>query len=158
MAFDVKFLREQHVRCQADIHRATLRAAEAIGQRAEMTAKAASPGKTYQMRGGWKHRCWQTIGAVHGELTNDVKHALFVERGTGLYGPKHAKYPIVPRRKNWLSWAKGGARYFAKRVMHPGIKPRFIGRAAMTGGTSIFIAEGHDRNVATIERELSRVA
>lgn len=49
-------------------------------------------------------------------------HAVFVHWGTGLWGPKRAKYPIKPKRKRALRWAAGGAFVFAKGVMHPGIK------------------------------------
>lgn len=49
-------------------------------------------------------------------------HAVFVHWGTGLWGPKRAKYPIKPKRKRALRWAVGGAFVFAKGVMHPGIK------------------------------------
>ncbi len=66
---------------------------------------------------------------------NGVGYAQVVESGSGLYGPKHAKYEIVPKYKKALAW--GGARrlsgslksgskatMFAKKVMHPGVKPR----------------------------------
>jgi hypothetical protein len=156
--FDVTDLRHQHHELFTRIQRAEFAAAEAIGARAEMVAKVNSPGKTYEMRGGWKHRCWRNGESVQGELTNSVKHALFVEEGTGLWGPKRAKYLIVPRRKKWLSWVSGGTRYFAKRVIHPGIKPKFIGHAAIYGRAAPFVGEDHSKNIATIERELQRVA
>jgi len=70
----------------------------------------------------------------------------YVTGGTGLYGPKHAKYPIVPRKKKALAFRAGyaprtqpgppatwggpgrasGAMVVRKKVMHPGIKPRRI--------------------------------
>jgi hypothetical protein len=162
--FDVASLQRQQHELFVRLQHAEWKAAQAVGQRAETTAKINSPGKTYRLRGGWKYRCWRTGGAVMGELTNDVKHSLFIERGTGLYGPKRAKYPIVPRRKKYLSWTVGGSfgvsgtRFFAKKVMHPGVKPRFIGRAAMFGSTSPFVGEGHDKNITTIERELQKAA
>lgn len=52
-----------------------------------------------------------------------VEYAPYVEWGTGLFGPKHAKYPIVPKNPDgWLKWTdpKTGLPVFAKKVMHPG--------------------------------------
>lgn len=53
----------------------------------------------------------------------NLDYAPHVEWGTGLWGPKRAKYLIVPRDPNgWLTWInpRTGKRVFAKRVMHPG--------------------------------------
>lgn len=164
MGFDVTELRRQHHELFSKIQRAEWQAAQAIGARAEMVAKINTPGKTYQMRAGWFHRCWRTGGAIRGELGNKTKHSLLVEEGTGLWGPKRAKYPIVPRRKKALSWTTGGSfgvsgtRFFSKGVMHPGIKPKFIGHAAIYGRSAPFVGEDHSKNIATIERELQRVA
>lgn len=168
MGFDVTYLRQQHHELFSKIQSAEWKAAQAIGARAEMVAKINTPGKTYQMRAGWFHRCWITGGKIRGELGNKTKHSLFVEEGTGLWGPKRAKYPIpksgrMPKGK-WLSWTTGGSfgvsgtRFFSKGVMHPGIKPRFIGHAAIYGRSAPFVGEDHSKNIATIERELQRVA
>jgi hypothetical protein len=52
----------------------------------------------------------------------DVEYAPFVEHGTGLWGPRRAKYEIRPKNPNgWLRWiGPDGKPIFAKRVMHPG--------------------------------------
>lgn len=53
----------------------------------------------------------------------DVEYAPYVEHGTGLWGPRHAKYEIKPKRPDgWLRWLDPvtGDPIFAKRVMHPG--------------------------------------
>jgi hypothetical protein len=153
--FDVVYLRQQQDAVLRQIQKATDKAVEAIGHRAEYAAKISTPSKTYQMRGGWKHRSWRTGGIANGELYNMVPHAIYQEEGTGIWGPRRAKYPIVPRRKRCLSWTSGGQRFFARRVMHPGVKPRFIGYAAIYGRAAPFVGEDHSRNIATIERELS---
>jgi hypothetical protein len=155
MSFDVVSLRRQQDALFRDIMRGSMNAVEAIGRRSEAQAKASTPSKTYQMRGGWKHRSWRNGGAVNGELYNQVKHALFQEEGTGLWGPKRSRYPIVPRRKKCLSWVSNGQRFFARRVMHPGVKPRFIGYAAIYGRAAPFVGEDHSRNISIIERELT---
>lgn len=56
-------------------------------------------------------------------------YAVYLHGGTGLYGPRHAKYLIVPRdrgdgRQHFLRWATPDGRFvFARKVMHPGIRP-----------------------------------
>jgi hypothetical protein len=155
MSFDVVGLRRQQDAMFRQLMRGTDDAVEALGRRSEAQAKASTPSKTYQMRGGWKHRSWRNGGVVNGELYNMVPHALYQEEGTGLWGPKRAKYPIVPRRKKCLSWSAGGTRFFARKVMHPGVKPRFIGYAAIFGRAAPFVGEDHSRNISIIERELN---
>jgi hypothetical protein len=64
--------------------------------------------------------------------------AVFLEGGTGLYGPRGRKYPITPKNGGMLAWpASGSGRrlsgrartqsgrlIFARAVMHPGIRPQ----------------------------------
>ena len=55
----------------------------------------------------------------------------FVHEPTGLFGPKHAKYPITPKHKKALRWAENGEFVYFKRVMHPGSpEDRFLYKAA----------------------------
>lgn len=51
-----------------------------------------------------------------------VSYAPYVEHGTGLWGPRRAKYEIRPKDPNgWLRFiGRDGQPVFAKRVMHPG--------------------------------------
>lgn len=65
-------------------------------------------------------------------------YAKAVEFGSGLYGPRRRKYEIKPKRGGFLAWpANAGGRrlsgrartnagpmVYARRVMHPGVKPR----------------------------------
>lgn len=54
---------------------------------------------------------------------SDVDYAPHVEYGTGLWGPKGAKYPIEPKKPGgFLKFMVNGQEVFAKRVMHPGIR------------------------------------
>lgn len=56
-------------------------------------------------------------------IGNNVDYAAHVEYGTGLYGPKAARYPITPKRPGGvLRWydPKTGKPMFARKVMHPG--------------------------------------
>ena len=82
----------------------------------------------------------RTTGSQHGR-----DKWRWLTEGTGLYGPKHKKYPIHPRKpggvlvfpSNYVPRTRPGAggqykgpgkssgpTVFAKKVMHPGIKPR----------------------------------
>lgn len=59
------------------------------------------------------------------ETEDDV--AVYLEYGTGLWGPKHAKYPILPKTPGgMLSFysRKTGEWVLAHAVMHPGIHPQ----------------------------------
>lgn len=52
-----------------------------------------------------------------------IEYAPYVEEGTGLWGPRAAKYEIRPKRPDgWLRWIDPttGRPVFARRVMHPG--------------------------------------
>lgn len=53
-------------------------------------------------------------------------YAVYIEEGTGLYGLKKAKYPIVPKNRKALAWPSGNKSgfTFSKKVMHPGIKAK----------------------------------
>lgn len=51
----------------------------------------------------------------------EVDYAPYVENGTGLWGPLHAKYVIVPKNPDgWLRFVDNGRVVFAKKVLHPG--------------------------------------
>jgi hypothetical protein len=58
-----------------------------------------------------------------GSWYNDVEYALYVDEGTGLYGPEHRKYLILPKTPGGtLHWVDKltGKDVYAKRVLHPG--------------------------------------
>ncbi len=62
-----------------------------------------------------------------------LDYAPSVEHGSGLWGPRHAKYLIKPRDPNgvlsWLDKATGERR-FAKYIWHPGQPPqKYVARA-----------------------------
>jgi hypothetical protein len=70
-------------------------------------------GKTVSFLGiGWE-----------GSWENDLDYAPYVNYGTGLYGPEHRKYLIVPKTPggtlHWVDRLTGEDRY-AKAVLHPG--------------------------------------
>lgn len=55
-------------------------------------------------------------------ISTDKDYGPAREHGSGLWGPKQAKYPIVPKNPDgWLHWVnKAGEDVFSKGVMHPG--------------------------------------
>lgn len=95
---------------------------------AKGVAEKNTPVETGDLRKGW-----QTTNPVpvidflgygwEGEWKNEVSYAPFVNYGTGLWGPEHRKYLILPKRPggslHWVDKLTGEDR-FAKWVMHPG--------------------------------------
>ena len=70
-------------------------------------------------RSGW----WkQSLGDDGVQVYNNENYIIFLDQGTGLYGPY--KTPITPKKKKVLHWSKGGKDFFAKSVK--GIQPRKI--------------------------------
>lgn len=59
---------------------------------------------------------------VSAKVGSNKSYANHVEEGTGLWGPKHAKYLIEPHVPwGWLAFpGKDGKMHFAKHVWHPG--------------------------------------
>lgn len=57
-------------------------------------------------------------------ISNDAKYAWAQDKGSGLHGPKGAKYPIYPKNPKGLLkffWRKKGRWVALKFVMHPGV-------------------------------------
>ena len=111
----------------------------------EMTSEIQekAPSKT----GGYRRTIqWSKLkDALTWMIGSPLPLAEWLERGTGLYGPKGESYEIVPVRKKFLKWRAEGGGYvsgqhradgswfskkskdfhdvFRKKVIHPGIKP-----------------------------------
>jgi hypothetical protein len=86
-----------------------------------------TPVRTGNLRTAWFHTEPVKVGYVIGDgyqayLKNEVEYAPYVEYGTGIYGPEHRPYVIVPKDPNgFLAWrGKDGHWVFAKKVLHPG--------------------------------------
>lgn len=96
--------------------------------------------RTGKLRAGWMWKLSATRDGTKGTLFNRVPYALYQEKGTGLYGPKASKYKIVPRNGKCLRFRnRDGHIVFRRSVMHPGVKPRWIGRASMFGHAAPFL-------------------
>lgn len=69
----------------------------------------------------------QRSGEVtEGKVGTFLKLLLYLERGTGLHGPKRQAFTIEARRKQALFWGAfdGDNPIIRRRVIHPGMKPR----------------------------------
>lgn len=101
---------------------ATRRLTDRTGGKLKDMVTEHTPVKTGKLAKSWK----QTPAVEQGdgymtEVGTDVDYAPYVENGTGLYGPKHAKYLIKPRAPGGtLRFVVDGKVVFAKYVWHPG--------------------------------------
>ena len=89
--------------------------------------RSTAKGATGLTQGGWNSA---RVGVARWEIWNRFKHALYLETGTGLYGPKH--HLIYPKVAKFLRWAsyKGNtvtgymyARFIKGMHPQPAIKP-----------------------------------
>lgn len=89
---------------------------------------ARTPKDTGNLAASWRRKPVVVGVTVTGEQALEtgvetfVDYAPYVEHGTGLWGPKHAKYPIRPKVPGGTLhfFTKEGAEVFSKLVMHPG--------------------------------------
>lgn len=105
-----------------------VRMADRGGERmVELTAEN-TPIDTGKLRASWYQRRLRRVrrGPLSGwesGVATDEDYGPDIEFGTGLYGPEHRRYLIVPKRPGGvLRWRdpKTGRIIFARRVMHPG--------------------------------------
>jgi hypothetical protein len=101
--------------------------ADDAGEFMAVAAAELTPVDTGHLKSSWKKSPTARFTSPTGRgwesgAETDVSYAPFVEWGTGLWGPKHAKYPIRPKKPDgWLHWVdEAGQDVFAKLVMHPG--------------------------------------
>lgn len=123
----------------------------------ETTVKT-TPVDTGELKASWYTIKGQYTGSgAESKIASNVEYAPHVEYGTGLWGPKKSKYPIVPKKPGgWLRWIdpKTGKEVFARKVMHPGSPGRYMvskgGDAALVaikGGLFEPILSGWERTI-----------
>lgn len=108
--------------------RAAHRIAAKGGEKMTAYAEFETPVDTGKLRRAWRTKAVVKHSTPEGEVyesgtENHTDYALFVEVGTGLWGPRGAKYEIKPKVGNqFLSWIdpRSGRRVYRRRVMHPG--------------------------------------
>lgn len=88
-----------------------------------------TPIDTGDLKASWKEsRAHRVVGTHYPGMGygaswySEVDYAPYVEHGTGLWGPEHRKYLILPKTPGGtLHWVDGsGIDVFAKGVLHPG--------------------------------------
>jgi hypothetical protein len=87
-----------------------------------------TPKDTGHLAESWKTKPVTKESVVQGYkayvtgVETDVDYAPYVEHGTGLWGPKHAPYPIRPKTPGGVLhfFTREGREVFTKLVMHPG--------------------------------------
>lgn len=89
--------------------------------------RSTAKGPTGLTQGGWNS---DRVGIARWKIWNRFKHALFLETGTGLYGPlHHLIYPKVAKFLAWQGWVKNTtsgwifARFTRGMPAQPAIKP-----------------------------------
>jgi hypothetical protein len=77
-------------------------------------------------------KAWKISGPESSAITisNDTSYLPYIERGTGLFGPRHAW--IVPKTAKVLSWMQNGRQIFATRTRGMESQP-FIKEAIRAG-------------------------
>lgn len=92
-------------------------------------AEEYSPVDTGDLKKSWKtSHAHKVIGTSYpgtgygAEWYTEVEYAPYVEHGTGLWGPEHRKYLILPKEPGGsLHWVgPGGEDIYASHVWHPG--------------------------------------
>lgn len=88
-----------------------------------------TPVETGDLKRSWKEsRAHKVVGSTYpgsgygAEWYTEISYAPYVEHGTGLWGPEHRKYMILPKTPGGtLHWVGAdGQDVYAKSVMHPG--------------------------------------
>jgi hypothetical protein len=92
-------------------------------------AERFTPVDTGDLKRSWKEsRAHKVVGSTYpgsgygASWYTEVDYAPYVEHGTGLWGPEHRKYLILPKKPGGvLHWVDaGGHDVFAAKVLHPG--------------------------------------
>lgn len=103
------------------------------GEAKEFAAKK-TPEQTGDLARAWEsdekaHKAVTFVGtAMSAKWFNEKEYAQYVNYGTGLWGPEHKKYLILPKDPDgMLHWVdKAGVDRFAKSVLHPGSPGHFM--------------------------------
>ena len=124
---DILGMRKHHNKWLAEFSRSNEETLEQVGKSAvhfAATTKAVKR-RTGELARGWKLTRKRSTRMLSISLVSSVKHALFQERGTGIFGPT-GRY-IVPKRAALLRWKSPTGKWCsAKRVK--GVPAKFIGK------------------------------
>lgn len=124
---DILGMRKHHNKWLAEFSLELESTLEKVGQGAIILAAAttAVQRRTGALSRGWKLTRKKSPNRMIVGLVTNVKHALFQERGTGIFGPTR-RY-ITPKRSPLLKWKSPEGKWCsAKRVK--GVTAKFIGK------------------------------
>lgn len=127
---DVLALRKGHNKWLTAHDRMLKSQLDEVGDEAIAQARAQKKVKnrTGQLSKGWRKAFQFRPNRYTVRLFSNVKHALFQEKGTGLWGPRQDF--IRPKHARFLRWvAPSGKVVFARKVK--GVSPKWIGKHAM---------------------------
>lgn len=100
-----------------------------------------TPIDTGELQMSWQQGNTRKVAlGYESSIYTHIDYAPHVEYGTGLWGPKHAKYPITAKRPGgMLRWydPKSGQPVFRRSVMHPGSPGAHM---VSKGGTDTLVA------------------
>lgn len=105
------------------------RMADEAGRIMVERTSANTPVDTGALKDSWhQHRVTMRLNELGQRVFSsgaytELEYAPYVEYGTGLWGPKHAKYPIRPKSPDGFLhffWKKANREVWFKMVMHPG--------------------------------------
>lgn len=140
--FDLNQLRQIHVRGIQEQAHTIDGAVTQIMREAQRLAQGqnAVRDRTGRLRSGWLWKVTKTRDGAKGTLYNAAPYASAQELGSGLHGPRGAKYRIAARRTKMLRFRNAnGDLVFRRSVMHPGVKAHWIGRASMFGHAAPYV-------------------
>lgn len=159
--FNLEKLRAEHARLIQKKNDAVAGALAAIGSSAVQIARDTKIVKKRSgaMSSGWAFRIIRRSNSCVVKFFNNVQHALHQEIGTGVFGPNRAPYEIKAVRAKALRFQTAdGSIVFRRRVIHYGVHPRYIGRAAMYGHEAMFFGSDHERDTRLINRWLTNAS
>jgi len=85
------------------------------GNRVLAAARRNAPVDTGSLRGSINLRMTTEDGSPAAVIGTNIRHAMWVHEGTGIYGPRGTPIrPHPPRR--FLAWQRGGTWHFAREV------------------------------------------
>lgn len=111
------------------VRTACRRMAREGGSRLVGETKKRTPVHLGVLRDSWEQKTLVETETLDGRayesgVETSVDYAPAQEHGSGLEGPHHAKYPIVPKTPGGTLAFRGrdGRMVYTKRVMHPGVR------------------------------------
>lgn len=145
-------LQKAFERAPKTVTREVVRAGNRALVRYQATARQGAPVDKGQLRSSIMVSPMYDWGdRIEGAVGTGVRHAIYQEQGTGIYGP--AKRPIRPTTKPVLAWQKNGQWHFAKQVK--GVRPKWFMKTSVEKNKEATIND-FDRALNNVTKQLAR--